>query len=107
MDAMITKCPRCQQGAFSTWTKLCLGPLRRVPCNQCGAKLSVAWVPSTLLILLSSFVATLGGFIAMTLISNPGNLGLLLALFIAGAVGSATPFLWVYANFVPLVARDA
>ena len=100
-------CPRCRRRAFSTWRKLTIGPLKRVPCESCGVALSVAPLSSVVLIVLASFAGVLGGIVALTAISGSFTLGVPLAVYVIGGVAATVPFMWLYAQFVPLVARDA
>ena len=40
-----TICPRCHKRAFSMWRKIHVGPMKRVSCENCGAALTVPWIP--------------------------------------------------------------
>ncbi len=38
------KCPNCGNLTFSFWQKQFLGPARSIPCDDCGARVSVSWI---------------------------------------------------------------
>jgi hypothetical protein len=99
-------CPCCNRRAFSQWRKLGIGPLKRVPCESCGVLLSVAWLPSTLVLILGSFAPVLGIVAAISLTSGAISFETALAGFLVSAVVASLPFLWFYARFVPIVVKD-
>ncbi len=99
-------CPRCSRKAFSNWRKLGIGPLKRVPCESCGVLLSAAWVPSIIAIVLASFSPVIGIVAAISIYSGPMTFKVAIAGLVASAVIASLPFAWLYARFVPLVARD-
>jgi hypothetical protein len=69
--------------------------------------LSVAWLPSALLLVLLSFTMAIGGAVTMTLVSGPISFESALALLVLGSLAAGIPLMWVYAQFAPLVKRDA
>lgn len=97
-------CPYCGLRCLSFWAKASLGPLRKKPCDSCGQFVGVAWLPSSLLLLLSSFTVFFGGLLAVIFFS-PMPPGVLFLPFVLGALAGAVPVLWLYYRFVPLVRR--
>jgi hypothetical protein len=81
--------------------KLSLGPGRRKGCVSCGRMISVAWLPSTLLLIALSFSTFLGGVFAIVRFGPfmPG--GMVLA-FVLGALAASIPLMAMYYRFVPL-----
>jgi hypothetical protein len=100
-------CPKCNQPSFTFWQKQLLGPLKKVSCSSCGARVSVPWGISVLIIVVASTVVSVGPFVAAAAAWNQfGLVGAALAfvgcvVLVAGVGG------WAYDRFVPLVTRDA
>ena len=86
--------------------KLRLGPLRSAPCNSCGCRLSVSWLPYIGVALVCSPLQFAAFWIASVL-SRTYQLGPIALAIIVGAVAvslSAFSF-WLYYQLVPMVAR--
>ena len=46
-------CPNCNEPSFSAWRKQTLGPVRKIRCRLCGARISVSTIRSVPMILLA------------------------------------------------------
>ena len=103
----IYRCPSCGKDSFSFWQKQSLGPLRKITCRSCGARVSVPWGMSTLIILIgvvaTPTVALVAAVTAWNAFGAFGGIVTFLGSGLAlGAIGC-----WLYHRFVPLVTRDA
>ncbi len=100
------RCPKCGEVSFSFWRKQFLGPMRKISCARCGAKVTVPWMMSTLVIVFAAVTPTFGLVAGLVASGRYGAVAgfvvfLLCALPVV-AVGG-----WLYHRFVPLITRDA
>ena len=101
------ECPACGKQSLSVARKLSIGPARSVLCASCGARISVPWIPSLLLLAAESVIPLLTGFYALVLVGTFTSTLLYLLVFLVGAAVGAAPLLWVHIRFVPLIRRGA
>ena len=66
----------------------------------------MAWIPSVIAIVLTSFSPVIGVVAAISIYSGPMRFEVAIAGLVVSAVVASLPFAWLYARFVPLVARD-
>jgi hypothetical protein len=95
-------CPACRQPAVSVWRLLSLGGLRRASCPSCGAKISLSWLSSFVLLALGTWIPVAGAIIGAILAAGISNN----ATFIGGAVGlvlSAAIFAAFYFHTAKLI----
>jgi hypothetical protein len=101
-------CPACNELAFSANQKIWLGPARTIGCSKCGARVSVAWVKSALVLALSTIAFWAGAVLGMKValyFSTPASPLLFLSSALLGGILLSIPLLFVYVRYVPLVAR--
>lgn len=99
-------CPHCGQPCLSFWSKVSLGPAKKVACAACGQPVSVNWPVALLHLLLSGVLAVAGGLLAVSL-AGPLPPGVFTLCFLLGLVAGGGIELWLYYRFVPLAARAA
>jgi hypothetical protein len=56
---------------------------------------------------LASFAPVVGIIVAVNIFSGPIGFAAMLSVFVIGAVAATLPFFWLFARYVPLVAKDA
>jgi len=83
-----------------------LGPMRKISCDRCGAKVTVPWLMSSLVMVVAAVAPTFGLIASVVAWGRFGVVAgfvvfLLCALPVV-AVGG-----WLYHRFVPLITRDA
>jgi hypothetical protein len=100
-------CPACGKAAFSSFKKVCIGPLRGKPCEHCGINLSVKWGQSVSIILLMNVSMCVASIAAVYITSPITDLAVTIVSVLVGAVLAAIPSLWAYVHFVPIVVKDA
>jgi membrane protein YdbS with pleckstrin-like domain len=100
-------CPACGKHCLSIARKLLLSPAVSISCASCGARVSVPWFESMLLVFLAGIVPSLVGIFAISSVSNFSSAPVAVGTFVAIAAIVALPFLWAYYRFVPLVVRGA
>lgn len=98
-------CPACGKTCLSAFRKVFLGPARSVACANCGARVSVAWLPSMALISIQAIVALVASVTAAKLVSPVQSLYALPVAAGIGALLASIPFVWAYSRFVPLRLR--
>lgn len=99
-------CPACDEPAFSPGQKAWLGPLRRVRCRHCGAHVSIAALPSLILLTLASLAFPFGFLAGFWLCQSSGSPALSLTGGLAGAVLLSMLFVFAHTRLVPLVVRE-
>lgn len=99
-------CPHCGQPCLTFWSKALLGPAIKKRCKSCGRFVSVPWLPSLALGLLSGVVTIIGGVGAIALLDPLPPVWFTLT-GVLGMIAVNAPLLWLYYRFVPLVARAA
>ena len=101
------RCPKCKQPTIPYWKKLFVGPLNKISCSSCGAKVTVPLGLSTFAIIIGQVSAILGLIIALTLIPKPATLtNSIIAMHIGYIIGFI-PFIYFYSKKVPLVIKNA
>jgi hypothetical protein len=80
--------------------------MRKISCDRCGAKVTVPWMISTLVIVFAAMTPTFGliaGVVAW------GRFGAVagFVVFLLCALPVVVVGGWLYHRFVPLIARDA
>jgi hypothetical protein len=104
---MGTQCPHCHRQAFSAWKKIGVGPLRRVACASCGARLSVSRWPAAVGVALIAIFPVASAKVAAAIVPI-GPLSETLTAYLISAIIIGVPIIWAYAKYVPLVeVRDA
>lgn len=99
-------CPHCRLRCLSFWSKASLGPATKRPCESCGRLVSVPWLPSLAVGLLSGVITIIVGVEAIALL-GPLPSGWFALVGVLGMLAINAPLLWLYYRFVPLVARAA
>ena len=100
------KCPNCNQLTFSLWKKLFIGPFNKKACKSCGAQISVPFGISLFVIIVGQLLAFLGLALALLLVPTPVPLTTSLIFMHVGYVVGVIPFVYAYANIVPLVNKN-
>jgi VIT1/CCC1 family predicted Fe2+/Mn2+ transporter len=87
------------------WQKMTLGPAKKIQCSNCGAAVSVPWLKSTLVIVLSSFFPPIGAIVPFIFIPQHGSIISFLVTILVGALAGLFMLGWLYSRWVPLVAK--
>lgn len=98
-------CPACGEPAISSREKFRLGPLRAVRCRYCRARVSVAALPSLILLTLASLAFPFGFIAGFWLCQSSGSMPLSLAGGLAGFIALPLLLRLAHLRLVPLVVR--
>lgn len=97
-------CPHCGGYCISRWARAGLGPARSARCETCGQRVSVAWLPATVMLVLIVFVSAVGGLVAVFYL-KPLGLSWSAPVFAVGGLITSAPFWLLWPRVVPLVGR--
>lgn len=105
-------CPKCKSEVVSLWKKMTIGSFRKYVCPECGAKISLAFSPHIIFLLLGQIVMLFGGLMALELIkgvefSGRGGIWIIMVLFSFGMMITLPLIAYAYYKWVPLVSKDA
>lgn len=99
-------CPACGEPAISSRDKFRLGPMRAVRCRYCRARVSVAALPSLILLALATLAFPFGFIAGFWLCQSSGSLPLSIFAGLVGFIALPLLFRLAHLRLVPLVVRE-
>ena len=101
------RCPHCGNPSMTFWSKLSLGPARKLKCRSCRKPVSVFWLHGVLHLLALGLTPVLLFLASLAVLESITIEWLRVALPAAALITGVAAEAWLYYRFVPLVARAA